>query len=208
MRLNGTTKSMVANHFAESLAGVMTIRAFQEEDRFLAKNLYLIDTNASPFFHNFAANEWLIQRIEILSATVLAAATLYMVLLPPGTLSSGEGLSLSLSFRGCQRLIIFHVHFCNASIYTTNNAGFIGMSLSYGLGLNLAMVISIQNQCTLANQIISVERLNQYMDIPSEASEVINGSRPPQNWPSVGKVEIVNLQVNHSTIRLTCILER
>uniref|UniRef100_A0A803M010 ABC-type xenobiotic transporter n=1 Tax=Chenopodium quinoa TaxID=63459 RepID=A0A803M010_CHEQI len=163
MRLNGTTKSMVANHLAESVAGGMTIRAFQEEDRFFAKTLDLIDANASPLFHNFAANEWLIQRIEILSAIVLAAAALCMVLLPTGTFSSG----------------------------------FIGMALTYGLALNISMVNSIQNQCTLANYIISVERINQYMDIPSEPPEIIKDNRPPQNWPSVGKVEIYNLQIRY-----------
>ncbi|GMP54303.1 hypothetical protein CsSME_00019517 [Camellia sinensis var. sinensis] len=43
MQLNGTTKSLVANHLAESIAGSMTIRAFEEEDRFFVKNLDLID---------------------------------------------------------------------------------------------------------------------------------------------------------------------
>lgn len=90
MRLNGTTKSYVANHLAESVAGAMTIRAFEEEDRFFVKNLDLIDVNASPFFHNFAANEWLIQRLETVSAFVLVSAALCMVVLPPGTFSSGE----------------------------------------------------------------------------------------------------------------------
>jgi ATP-binding cassette subfamily C (CFTR/MRP) protein 2 len=88
---------------------------------------------------------------------------------------------------------------CFSTIYvtiTTFIAGFIGMALSYGLSLNMSLVFSIQNQCTLANYIISVERLNQYMYIPSEAPEVIEGSRPPTNWPSVGKVEIHDLQVN------------
>ncbi|XP_021764951.1 ABC transporter C family member 10-like [Chenopodium quinoa] len=179
MRLNGTTKSMVANHLAESLAGAMTIRAFQEEERFFEKSLDLIDLNASPFFHNFAATEWLIQRIEILSATVLATAALCMVLLPPGTFSPG----------------------------------FIGMALSYGLGLNLGMVVSIQNQCIIANQIISVERIHQYTDIPSEALEVINDSRPPRNWPSLGKVVVHNLQIRYRTDTplvlkgISCIIE-
>ncbi|GAB2221955.1 hypothetical protein Drorol1_Dr00013151 [Drosera rotundifolia] len=163
MRINGTTKSFVANHLAESVAGAMTIRAFREEDRFFAKNLELIDTNASPFFHSFASNEWLIQRLETLSATVLSSAALCMVLLPPGTFSSG----------------------------------FIGMALSYGLSLNMSLVMSIQNQCMIANYIISVERLNQYMHIPSEAPEVIEGNRPPQNWPTFGKVEIRDLQIRY-----------
>ncbi|KAI7988203.1 ABC transporter C family member 10 [Camellia lanceoleosa] len=64
--------------------------------------------------------------------------------------------------------------------------GFIGMALSYGLSFNMSFVMSIQNQCTLANDIISMERLNQYMHIPSEAPEVIEENRPPVNWPTVG----------------------
>ena len=39
------------------MLGTMTIRAFEEEDRFFTKNLELIDRNASPFFHSFAAND-------------------------------------------------------------------------------------------------------------------------------------------------------
>jgi hypothetical protein len=35
MRINGTTKSLVANHLAESVAGAMTIRAFEEEEETL-----------------------------------------------------------------------------------------------------------------------------------------------------------------------------
>ncbi|XP_044468025.1 ABC transporter C family member 10-like [Mangifera indica] len=163
MRINGTTKSLVANHLAESMAGATTIRAFEEEERFFAKSLDLIDTNASPFFHSFAANEWLIQRLETLSAAVISSAALCMVLLPPGTFSPG----------------------------------FIGMALSYGLSLNISLVMSIQNQCTIANYIISVERLNQYMHVPSEAPEVIEDSRPPSNWPAVGKVDICDLQIRY-----------
>ncbi|CAH9140893.1 unnamed protein product [Cuscuta epithymum] len=163
MRINGTTKSFVANHLAESLAGSITIRAFEQEDRFFAKNLKLVDVNASPFFHNFAANEWLIQRLEVISATVLASSALCMVLLPPGTFSSG----------------------------------LIGMALSYGLSLNMSLVFSIQNQCTIANYIISVERLKQYMHVPSEAPEIIEKNRPPINWPTKGRVEIQNLQIRY-----------
>ncbi|PIA49186.1 hypothetical protein AQUCO_01300206v1 [Aquilegia coerulea] len=163
MRINGTTKSMLANHLAESIAGAVTIRAFEKEDRFFAQNLDLIDINASPFFHNFSANEWLIQRLEILSATVISSSALAMVLLPTGTFSSG----------------------------------FIGMAFSYGLSLNMALVFSIQNQCTLANYIISVERLNQYMHIQSEAPVVIDENRPPPSWPNIGRVEIQDLKIRY-----------
>ena len=90
MRINGTTKLLVVNHLAESAAGVITIRAFKKEDQFFTKNLDLIDTNASPFFHSFSANEWLIQWIELVSSTIFTSAALCMVLLPPRTFSSGQ----------------------------------------------------------------------------------------------------------------------
>ncbi|CAL9245809.1 unnamed protein product [Arabidopsis halleri] len=163
MRINGTTRSYVANHLAESVAGAITIRAFDEEERFFKKSLTLIDTNASPFFHSFAANEWLIQRLETVSAIVLASTAFCMVLLPTGTFSSG----------------------------------FIGMALSYGLSLNLGLVYSVQNQCYLANWIISVERLNQYTHLTPEAPEVIEETRPPVNWPVTGRVEISDLQIRY-----------
>ena len=74
-------------------------------------------------------------------------------------------------------------------------AGFVGMALSYGLSLNMSFVFSIQNQCQLANQIISVERVNQYMDIPSEAAETIEENRPSPDWPQAGRVELRDLKV-------------
>ncbi|XP_024641719.1 ABC transporter C family member 10 isoform X2 [Medicago truncatula] len=163
MRMNGTTKSSIANHVAESVAGAITIRAFEEEDRFFNKNLNLIDVNASAFFHSFASNEWLIQRVETAYAVVLASAALCIAMLPFGTLTSG----------------------------------FIGMVLSYGLSLNGSLVYSIQSQCIVANYIVSIERINQYTHIPSEAQQVIEGNRPPVNWPAAGKVEIHDLQIRY-----------
>ncbi|KAL5551906.1 hypothetical protein UlMin_002082 [Ulmus minor] len=163
MRINGTTKSFLASHLAESIAGAMTIRAFREDDQFISKHLELIDANASPHFHNFSANEWLIQRLETLCAIVLATSALTITLLP----------------------------------LEASDSGFIGMALSYGLSLNLFLVIAIQFQCMLANSIISVERVEQYMHIPSEASEIIKENQPPHNWPSIGRVEISNLKVRY-----------
>ncbi|GMN31746.1 hypothetical protein TIFTF001_003379, partial [Ficus carica] len=163
MRINGTTKSMLASNLAESIAGAMTIRAFEEENRFFSKYLDLIDDNASPDFHNFSANQWLIQRLEILCAIVLSTSALAITLLP----------------------------------FEPSDSGFVGMALSYGLSLNLFLVISVQYQCMLANTIVSVERVEQYMHIPSEASEVIEGHRPPHNWPTFGKVEIRDLKVRY-----------
>ncbi|XP_040940660.1 ABC transporter C family member 10 isoform X3 [Gossypium hirsutum] len=163
MRITGTTKSSVASHLAESIAGAMTIRAFGGEDRLFLKNMNLIDANASPDFYTFVANEWLIQRLEILCAIVLSSTALSMTLIYLGPSASG----------------------------------LIGMALSYGLSLNVFLVVSVKNQCFLSSSVVSVERVEQYMHIPSEAPEVIETNRPARGWPCLGKVEICNLKVRY-----------
>ncbi|GKV23231.1 hypothetical protein SLEP1_g32981 [Rubroshorea leprosula] len=96
IRINGTTKSVEASYLAESIAGAMTIRAFGDQERFFKKNLDIIDANACPYFHSFSANEWLIQRLEILCAVVLTSSALALTLIPLGASSSGLiGMALS-----------------------------------------------------------------------------------------------------------------
>eukprot|EP01018_Ginkgo_biloba_P036053 Gb_00343 [translate_table: standard] len=77
----------------------------------------------------------------------------------------------------------------------TFNPGFVGMAISYGLSLNTSLVFSVQNQCTLENYIVSVERIKHYMHIPSEAPTVIEDSQPPTKCPSHGEVELQNLKM-------------
>ncbi|RZC91267.1 hypothetical protein C5167_027333 [Papaver somniferum] len=79
----------------------------------------------------------------------------------------------------------------------TFSSGFVGMALSYGLSLNMTLVFSTQIQCILANNIISVERLSQYMKVPSEAPEVIEGTRPVPSWPASGRVELHDLKIRY-----------
>ena len=76
------------------------------------------------------------------------------------------------------------------------------MALSYGLSMNVFLVFSVQNQCQLANMIVSVERLEQYTNIPSEAPEVIESNRPPVSWPAIGEVEIYDLKVKVKSVRI------
>ena len=75
-------------------------------------------------------------------------------------------------------------------------AGYVGMALSYGLSLNVYVVFFVLNWSLLETSITSVERLEQYMHIPSEAAEEIEGHQPMHNWPVVGQVKICDLKVN------------
>ncbi|KAJ9182559.1 hypothetical protein P3X46_006542 [Hevea brasiliensis] len=73
-----------------------------------------------------------------------------------------------------------------------------GLAVTYGLNLNMLQAWVIWNICNMENKIISVERIIQYMSIPSEPPLVIDENRPDYFWPSHGEVDIGNLQVRYA----------
>lgn len=89
MRINGTTKAPVMNYAAESMLGVVTIRAFAMVEKFFLANLKLIDIDAALFFHTIAAMEWILIRVEGLQNLTILTSTLLLVLIPQGAISPG-----------------------------------------------------------------------------------------------------------------------
>ncbi|ERN02621.1 hypothetical protein AMTR_s00263p00013420, partial [Amborella trichopoda] len=89
VRINGTTKAPVMNCAAETSLGVVTIRAFSAMERFIYHNLRLIDTDARLFFYTNTALEWVLLRVEALQNITLFTATIFLVLVPPGTITPG-----------------------------------------------------------------------------------------------------------------------
>ncbi|KFK38644.1 hypothetical protein AALP_AA3G141700 [Arabis alpina] len=73
-----------------------------------------------------------------------------------------------------------------------------GLAVTYGLSLNTLQAWLIWTLCSLENKIISVERILQYANVPSEPPLVIESNRPEQSWPSRGDVEIRDLQVRYA----------
>ncbi|TQD91131.1 hypothetical protein C1H46_023306 [Malus baccata] len=73
-----------------------------------------------------------------------------------------------------------------------------GLAVTYGLNLNMLQAWCIWNLCNVENRIISVERLIQYTNIPSEPPLVIESNQPDRSWPSHGEVDIRNLQVRYA----------
>eukprot|EP00257_Ricinus_communis_P028133 XP_025015547.1 ABC transporter C family member 3 isoform X3 [Ricinus communis] len=75
---------------------------------------------------------------------------------------------------------------------------FAGLAVMYGLNLNELQAWVIWNICNLETKFISVERVFQYMSIPSEPPLVIDENRPDRSWPSHGEIDINNLQVRYA----------
>ncbi|GAB4838226.1 Canalicular multispecific organic anion transporter 2 [Ancistrocladus abbreviatus] len=78
------------------------------------------------------------------------------------------------------------------------NPGIAGLAVTYGLNLNTLQAWVIWNLCNMENKIISVERILQYTNIPSEPPLVIEANRPDHHWPSFGEVEIQDLQFRYA----------
>lgn len=93
-----------------------------------------------------------------------------------------------------------HVSHC-FSVSLSSSLGIAGLAVTYGLSLNMIQTWVIWNLCHLENGIISVERILQYTNIPSEPPLVIDENRPDHIWPSKGEIDLLSLQVITSFLR-------
>ncbi|KAG8052292.1 hypothetical protein GUJ93_ZPchr0001g30160, partial [Zizania palustris] len=73
----------------------------------------------------------------------------------------------------------------------------VGLSLSYGLSLNSVMFWAIWLSCNIENKMVSVERIKQFINIPSEAEWRIKDTVPSANWPSKGDIDIIDLKFRY-----------
>ncbi|XP_044478814.1 ABC transporter C family member 8-like [Mangifera indica] len=75
--------------------------------------------------------------------------------------------------------------------------GLVGLSLSYALSLTGTQVFMSRWYCYLANYIISVERIKQFMHLPPEPPAIVEDKRPPSSWPFKGRIELQELQIRY-----------
>ncbi|KAI3512555.1 hypothetical protein L1887_19871 [Cichorium endivia] len=76
-------------------------------------------------------------------------------------------------------------------------SGLVGLSLSYALTLTGTQVFLTRWYCSLANYVISVERIKQFMNIPSEPPAIVEDNRPPASWPSKGRIQFQDLKLRY-----------
>lgn len=82
-------------------------------------------------------------------------------------------------------------------ICTVSDVEFVGMSLSYGLSLNSLVYYTISMTCMIENDMVAVERVNQYSTLPSEAAWEVADCLPSPNWPRRGDIDVKDLKVRN-----------
>ncbi|KAK1310242.1 ABC transporter C family member 3 [Acorus calamus] len=113
-RLVGVSKAPIIQHFAESLSGSVTIRGFDQESRFITKNLQLNDAYSRPMFHNGAAMEWLRFRLDALSCITFTFSLVFLICVPKGIIDpaiAGLAVIYGLNLNVLQAAVIWYL--CN-----------------------------------------------------------------------------------------------
>ncbi|ORY36010.1 P-loop containing nucleoside triphosphate hydrolase protein, partial [Rhizoclosmatium globosum] len=77
-------------------------------------------------------------------------------------------------------------------------AGLAGLSLTWTLSLTDYLVWIVRIQAQLEMNMNAVERVAEYSEIEQERPAVIEGSRPPSNWPSKGSLSVQGLEMRYA----------
>ncbi|XAR57080.1 Xenobiotic-transporting ATPase [Bertholletia excelsa] len=110
--------------------------------------------------------------------------------------ASNEWLGFRLELLGT-------IFLCFATIFmvclpsTVIKPEYVGLALSYGLALNVVLFYTIYMSCTLENKMVSVERIKQFIRIPSEAPWRQPSYLPAPDWPTSGDININDLKVRY-----------
>ncbi|KAJ9148315.1 ATP-dependent bile acid permease [Pleurostoma richardsiae] len=83
-----------------------------------------------------------------------------------------------------------------AGVFVILSLGFIdpgsaGLSLTYAIGFADNMLWLVRLYATNEQNMNSVERIKEYLDVEQEAEPIVEKNRPPENWPSLGSVEFI-----------------
>lgn len=161
-RLESVQRSPLYQLFGETLSGMVTIRAYGDERRFVTENLRRVNSHNRPFIYLWATNRWLAFRVDVIGALVSFFAGVF-VLLNVGKVDPGAA-GLALSY---------------AVTFTENVLWFVRLYASNEQNMN------------------SMERIKEYLDVDQEAPPIMLGCRPPANWPSQGSVEFIGYSTRY-----------
>lgn len=77
------------------------------------------------------------------------------------------------------------------------DAGAAGISLSYALSFTESVLWLVRLYAVNEQNMNSMERIKEYLDVEQEADAVIEDNRPPKNWPQSGSVEFVDYTTSY-----------
>lgn len=114
------------------------------------------------------------------------------------SISANRWLAVRLEFIGS--VIIFAAAvFAIISVATGSglSAGMVGLAMSYALQITQSLNWIVRQTVEVETNIVSVERVLEYANLPSEAPDVIFKNRPNIGWPAHGGVVFQNYSTRY-----------
>ncbi|ESQ33830.1 hypothetical protein EUTSA_v10006558mg [Eutrema salsugineum] len=166
-RLDSVTRSPIYAQFGEALNGLSSIRAYKAYERMAKINGKSVDNNIRFTLASTSSNRWLTIRLETLGGVMIWLTATFAVLRN----SNAE-----------------------------KQAGFtskMGLLLSYTLNITTLLSGVLRQASKAENSLNSVERVGNYIDLPSEASDIIENNRPVPGWPSRGSIRFEDVHLRY-----------
>ncbi|ERF69213.1 hypothetical protein EPUS_01170 [Endocarpon pusillum Z07020] len=155
-RIESVQRSPLYQAFGETLSGVVTIRAYGDESRFISENHHRVNTHNRPFIYLWATNRWLAVRADLAGALVAFSAGVF-VMRSSGIIDPGAA----------------------------------GLSLSYAITFTEIVLWLVRLYGANEQNMNSVERVKEYVEVEQEARAHIPETKPAANWPSHGAVQFI-----------------
>eukprot|EP00931_Biecheleriopsis_adriatica_P043856 TRINITY_DN2505_c0_g1_i1.p1 TRINITY_DN2505_c0_g1~~TRINITY_DN2505_c0_g1_i1.p1 ORF type:complete len:1331 (+),score=315.55 TRINITY_DN2505_c0_g1_i1:86-4078(+) len=97
-RLDAAAKSPIFSHFSETMAGVTTIRAMQEQDGATSTNMANLESQMEAYFLNNTAARWLSLRLQCYGTLLVGTVCLVGVYLSTNKLLGAGVLGLAITY--------------------------------------------------------------------------------------------------------------
>lgn len=106
-RLDSLALSPIFSHFGETLSGLVTVRAFRVQDRFMDRNYRLLDASNRCYWPAQCVNRWLSVRLELLGIGIVFVTTVLVVVAVPTSAGlAGLALTSALSLTGLMNWMV------------------------------------------------------------------------------------------------------
>ncbi|KAI8900424.1 P-loop containing nucleoside triphosphate hydrolase protein [Globomyces pollinis-pini] len=76
--------------------------------------------------------------------------------------------------------------------------GYAGLSITYSLSFSESLLWLVRMHATMEMEMNAVERVEEYLGLEEEAPAIIEGNRPPSDWPNKGHIVVDKLTLTYS----------
>eukprot|EP00560_Eucampia_antarctica_P007002 CAMPEP_0197828720 /NCGR_PEP_ID=MMETSP1437-20131217/5242_1 /TAXON_ID=49252 ORGANISM="Eucampia antarctica, Strain CCMP1452" /NCGR_SAMPLE_ID=MMETSP1437 /ASSEMBLY_ACC=CAM_ASM_001096 /LENGTH=1315 /DNA_ID=CAMNT_0043430055 /DNA_START=350 /DNA_END=4300 /DNA_ORIENTATION=+ len=167
-RLDSVARSPIYALLGETLDGVATIRSYSAETSLKNRIISMLDEQQTAYFLTCTAQCWLAVRLEMAGTMIILSACLFAVLE-----HSSRGGSESF-------------------------AGLAGLSISFALSVTQSLNWSVRMSSDLEANMIALERVLQYCNIPTEADHYLESDEKiDPSWPKEGAISFSEVKLNY-----------